>query len=48
MAIHCSPNYEPGVKIAEKLGFQLEGAYRSPDEMENWTKKKNDDMGNVY
>ncbi len=40
MVIHCSPNNEPSVKIPMKLGFQLEGTYRSPDEMENGQRKE--------
>ncbi len=40
MVIHCSPDNKPSIKIPEKLGFHLEGSFRSPDEMENGKRKE--------
>ncbi len=40
MVLHCSPNNLPSVIIAEKLGFQLEGTYQSPDEKDNGKRKE--------
>jgi len=40
MVIHCSPNNEPSVKIAEKLGFIVGRHLQILDEMENRQRKK--------